>query len=171
MKQILIIVVLGWSFTSTSQLNGTYGLDIGNANSEGLNAGVEFMNRLVWNRYDELIKLVKEYNLSDTSGLANRCKQINGEYGKVPAAVCFYKHDPDSIWYERTYFSRDQDNIEYLFQILIIFKMSNKGLVFDKIIFKNGDEIIHRDSEVIERTKKVEGNNPPPPPPPIGIRK
>jgi hypothetical protein len=171
MKLILIIVVLGWSFTSTSQLKKTYGFDIGNANTEGLNVGVEFMNRLVWGRYDELIKLVIDCNLSDTSGLANRCKKINEEYGKVPASVCFYKREPGSIWYERTYFSKDQEIIEYLLQILVIFKMSDKGLEIDEIIYKTGDEIIHRELEVIERTKKVDDNNPPPPPPPMGFRK
>lgn len=85
------------------------------------------------------------------------------EEGSTPSA--FINDKTSSLWYERTYFTRTENGIEYHIQIFLELIEKNGSVMISKIEFREKDKIQPRTKE-IEHLEKVDEINPPPPPAP-----
>ena len=167
MRIIFILIFL--SFTS-NLLGQTFMIDRGSEEQEKLNTGRSAIAWIEMNKPEEIINYLSEDSKVDKSLLASNCKSVSEEFPFEDALPGFFSNGAkDSIWYERTYYKKTKDSINYLLQIYIELVTENGQSKILNIDFRRGEDVIDRNTEIQRLNRSGKNGIPPPPPPPPAL--
>ncbi|MFK7812116.1 MAG: hypothetical protein AB8B59_06455 [Maribacter sp.] len=145
-------------------------IDRGSEEQEKLNTGRSAIAWIEMNKPEEIINYLSEDSKVDKSLLASNCKSVSEEFPFEDALPGFFSNDEkNSIWYERTYYKKTNDSINYLLQIYIDLVTENGQSKILNIDFRRGKDIIDRNTEVQRLNRSGKNGIPPPPPPPPAL--
>lgn len=164
MRIIFLLALLSF----TSNLRGqTFMIDRGSEEVEKLNTGRSAIAWIEMNKPEEIIKYLSKESKVDKALLASNCKSVSEKFPFENALPGFFSNDEkNSIWYERTYYEKSNDSINYLLQIHIELVMENNQSKIFNIDFRRRNEIKDRSIEIEKLKRSGKDWVPPPPPPP-----
>ena len=145
-------------------------IDRGSEEQEKLNTGRSAIAWIEMNKPEGIINYLSEDSKVDKSLLVSNCKSVSEVFPFEDALPGFFSNDAtDSIWYERTYYEKTKDSINYLLQIYIELVTENGQSKILNIDFRRGEDVIDRNTEIQRLNRSGKNGIPPPPPPPPAL--
>ena len=155
-------------FISNFLLGQTFMMDRGSMDEEKLNTGRSAIAWIEMNKPDRILEYLSKDNKIDIDSFKTNCKLTSDEFPFDNSLPGFLASDEkDAIWYERTYYQKSGEEIQYLLQIYIDLVWEDERSKIVNIEFRRNKQIEPRDTEfnLLNRIGEI----PPPPPPPPAL--
>ena len=158
---LILILILLSSLSVQAQIRA---IDRSSGNSTQSGQGLELLVWMQQNKPEKILSRMAKDAKINKKELKKYCEEISAKDPFKDAYPGTFPVKDNNLWYERTYYSKSDSNIEYILQIYIQLVEEGNEMKIKGIQFRENNLIV---PPVTEIERKYSSTLPPPPPPPL----